>query len=226
MKVLQILSGGMDSSTLALWHLARGDEISALSFHYGQRHSGELVAARQLCDMYGIPWDMIQISGFAQLIPGCSLTDMGTDTPHGHYAAENMKATVVPSRNAIMLSMAFGVAVANGFDAISFGAHSGDHTIYPDCRMGFIHRMEEALNSGVWTKQGRRIEILAPFLTLSKTDIVRLGDNLNVPWAATWTCYEGGDRHCGLCGACQERKEAFSDAGVTDPTEYNTAVGV
>lgn len=220
MRVLQILSGGMDSATLALWHLSNSDDLMCLSFNYGQRHRRELAYARRLCERYDIPWQQVDMPLFGELLPGSSLTDTRVHTPHGHYAAENMKQTVVPSRNAIMLSMAFGVAVAQGFDSVSFGAHAGDHTIYPDCRRPFIEGLEHALNLGVW--QSNRVEILAPFITLRKTDIVRLGDNLGVPWEDTWTCYEGASNgvHCGLCGACQERKEAFSDAGVNDPTIY------
>lgn len=218
MKVLLILSGGMDSATLLAWHLARGDEVHALSFDYGQRHFRELDAAQDLSEWYGVPWTRIDLFGFADKVPGSSLTDHSMETPVGHYAADNMKGTVVPSRNAIMLSVAFGIAAAQGMDAVSFGAHSGDHTIYPDCRRPFIEALETALNLGVWVD--KRIEILAPFLTLSKIDIVRLGDNLGVPYNLTWTCYEGGEKHCGLCGACQERKEAFAEAAVEDPTIY------
>ena len=217
-KVLLILSGGMDSATLLAWHLARGDEVQALSFDYGQRHRRELDAAATLTDLYQVPWDTVEIRGFAEAVPSSSLTNVSMATPVGHYAADNMKGTVVPSRNAIMLATAFGIAVAQGSDAVSFGAHSGDHTIYPDCRRPFIEALETALNLGVW--YDHQIELLAPFLTLSKIDIVRLGDNLGVPYDMTWTCYEGGETHCGLCGACQERKEAFAEAEVEDPTIY------
>jgi len=215
MSTILILSGGMDSATLAC---DLPDLELCLSFDYGQRHVRELAAAVAITQFLGVDHRVITIDGFAQACPGSSLTDRAVATPHGHYADETMRATVVPSRNAIMLSVAFGVAVANGADRIATAVHAGDHTIYPDCRPPFLAALEEALNLGVWSPQ--RITINTPYLHLTKTDIARRGAELGVPYDLTWTCYEGGEKHCGLCGACQERKEAFRDAGVLDPTEY------
>jgi 7-cyano-7-deazaguanine synthase len=162
----------------------------------------------------------MRLEGFAAACPGSSLTDSAVPTPHGHYAAETMKATVVPSRNAIMLSAAFGVAVAHGAQRVATAVHAGDHTIYPDCRPEFLTALEQALNLGVWAPAP--LTLHAPYLHLSKTDIARRGAVLGVPYGVTWTCYDPqpDGRHCGLCGACQERKEAFRDAGVLDTTEY------
>jgi 7-cyano-7-deazaguanine synthase len=216
-KVIQILSGGMDSATLLYWHLRQGHDVRCISFDYGQRHRRELASAASLCDGVRVPWHMIEVHGLRSLLRGSSLTDASVDTPHGHYAAENMKQTVVPSRNAIMLSMAFGVAVAHDANAVSIGVHAGDHAIYPDCRKPFIQALEEALNLGTWRDGDKRIEIFTPFLYEDKGYICRRGTELGVPWELTWTCYEGGRHPCGKCGACQERAEAFAAAGVKDP---------
>ena len=217
MKTVLILSGGMDSATLA-YDLPGGDDLLCLSFDYGQRHRRELEAAAAIARVRGAEHRIIRLDGFAAACPGSSLTDPTVATPHGHYAAETMKQTVVPSRNAILLSTAFGVAVAHGAGQVAAAVHGGDHAIYPDCRPAFMAALEQALNLGVWAETPLRLH--APYLHLTKTDIARRGAELGVPFGLTWTCYEAGDRHCGLCGACQERKEAFQDAGLIDPTEY------
>ena len=216
MKTVLILSGGMDSATLA-YDLPGGDDLLCLSFDYGQRHRRELVAAAWIANDRGAEHRVIRLEGFAAACPGSSLTDPAIATPHGHYAAENMKQTVVPSRNAIMLATAFGVAVAHGAGRVATAVHTGDHTIYPDCRPAFMAALEKALNLGVW---GGFVAIHAPYIDVTKTDIARRGATLGVPYGQTYTCYDGGELHCGRCGACQERQEAFRDAGLVDPTEY------
>ncbi len=217
MKTVLILSGGMDSATLA--YEPDLGELLCLSFDYGQRHVRELQAAADIAAAVGAEHRVLHLEGFAAACPGSSLTDPAVAVPHGHYAAETMKATVVPSRNAILLATAFGVAVAHGAERVATAVHAGDHAIYPDCREPFIRALEDALNLGVWSD--RRIAIHAPYLALSKTDIARRGDALGVPYGLTWTCYDPqGEVHCGRCGACQERKEAFREAGLVDPTEY------
>ncbi|MEA1050471.1 7-cyano-7-deazaguanine synthase QueC [Lamprobacter modestohalophilus] len=215
MKTVLILSGGMDSATLA--YEPDLGELLCLSFDYGQRHVRELQAAAAIAKERGAEHRIIRLEGFAEACPGSSLTDRSVAVPHGHYEAPTMKQTVVPSRNAIMLSAAFGIAVAHGADQIATAVHSGDHAIYPDCRPEFIAHLTGALNLGVWSDG---VVIAAPYIGMSKTGIARRGAELGVPYALTYTCYEGGEKHCGLCGACQERKEAFRDAGVADPTEY------
>lgn len=215
MKTVLILSGGMDSATLA--YEPDLGELLCLSFDYGQRHVRELEAAAAIAKERHAEHRIIRLEGFAEACPGSSLTDRSVAVPHGHYEAPTMKQTVVPSRNAIMLSTAFGVAAANGADQIATAVHAGDHAIYPDCRPQFIENLATALNLGVWADW---TAIKAPYIGLSKTDIARRGAELSVPYALTYTCYEGGEKHCGLCGACQERKEAFREAGVADPTEY------
>ena len=216
MKTVLILSGGMDSATLA--YEPNLGELLCLSFDYGQRHIRELHAAAAIAKARGADHRIIRLCGFAGACPGSSLTDPTVATPRGHYEAPTMKQTVVPSRNAIMLATAFGIAVANRADQIATAVHAGDHAIYPDCREPFIRALEDALNLGVWSDN--RVTIHAPYLRINKTNIAKHGSALGVPYALTYTCYEGGERHCGLCGACQERREAFHEAGVSDPTVY------
>lgn len=209
-----ILSGGMDSTTLAYWLANRlPDRVIALSFDYGQRHKRELDCAAITADALGFEHHVIPLA-IGKLLKGSSLTDPTMNTPHGHYAAENMKQTVVPSRNAIMLAIAHGVAASHGIEQVLIGAHAGDHTIYPDCRDPFFKALQFALNEGgLWHKP---VKIVAPFQELDKGDIALLGDALGVDWAATHTCYEGIYPPCGKCGACQERAEAFARVGVID----------
>lgn len=218
MKTVLTLSGGMDSATLA--YESELGELLCLSFDYGQRHARELQAAADIAHTLQAEHRIVTLRGFAEACPRSSLTNQRMAVPHGHYEAESMKQTVVPSRNAIMLATAFGVAVASGADQIATAVHAGDHAIYPDCRIAFIQALEEALNLGVWSK--KTIAIKTPYIGLNKTDIARRGDGLGVPYDLTWTCYDpqAGGLHCGRCGACQERKEAFSDARIKDPTRY------
>ena len=222
MKTVLILSGGMDSATLA-FDLPGGEDLLCLSFDYGQRHRRELEAAARIAAARQAEHRIIRLEGFAAACPGSSLTDPAIATPHGHYQAETMKQTVVPGRNAIMLATAFGIATAQGANQVATAVHAGDHAIYPDCRPAFIAALETALNLGVWADEPIRLH--APYLDLSKTAIARRGAELGVPFALTWTCYEGGAVHCGQCGSCQERQEAFREAGLIDPTEYAHADG-
>ena len=222
MKTVLILSGGMDSATLA-YDLPGGEDLLCLSFDYGQRHRRELEAAARIAAERQAEHRIIRLEGFAAACPGSSLTDPTVATPHGHYAAETMKQTVVPGRNAMMLGIAFGVAAAHGAGQVATAIHSGDHTLYPDCRPAFVAALEQALNLGVWTDEPLRL--YAPYIELTKTAIARRGAELGVPFALTWTCYESGPAHCGQCAACQERQEAFREAGLVDPTDYAHADG-
>jgi 7-cyano-7-deazaguanine synthase len=222
MKAVVILSGGMDSTALAYWAVAAGADVRLLSFDYGQRHVTELHHARRIAERLGLPHAVLDLRGLRDLLPGSALTDAAVDVPEGHYAAPSMKATVVPNRNAIMLAIAYGHAVAHACDAVLFGAHAGDHTIYPDCRTPFVETLNAALRIGnEWADPVP--SVLAPFVRKTKADIAVLGDGLGVPWGDTWSCYAGGARHCGRCGTCVERIEAFREGGVVDPTEYEAA---
>ena len=199
---------------------AQGCELIAISFDYGQRHRKEVTFAEQIAGELNASWTLIDLhaAGLTSFLTGSALTDDTVAVPDGHYADESMKLTVVPNRNAIMLSIACALAVTRDAGAVAFGAHAGDHFIYPDCRPEFVHAFELMVNIAV---EGlASIEILAPFLSMTKTDIVRLGDELRVPFERTWSCYRGGVSHCGTCGTCFERREAFAGAHVTDPTVY------
>jgi 7-cyano-7-deazaguanine synthase len=216
MKVVLILSGGLDSSVLLARLLADRHEVHALSVDYGQRHRRELDAAREIAAHYGVEHRVADLSGLRPLLAGSSQTDASVPVPHGHYAEESMKATVVPNRNMLLLGAAGAWAISLKADAVAYGAHAGDHAIYPDCRPAFVNALESALLLADW----HQVRILRPFIGLTKADIARLGKDLGVPIAKTWSCYEGGDIHCGACGTCWERRESFLLAGVDDPTEY------
>lgn len=219
MKAVVIVSGGMDSVTLAYHLNQQGYDLHLVSFDYGQRHRRELVCAAWHAVALGAGHTVIDISGIRPLLKGSALTD-DVSVPHGHYAEETMRSTVVPNRNAIMLSIAWGVACVEGADVLACGVHAGDHHIYPDCRPEFVAALNEALRSGTQGHRFDGLQLVAPFVHMSKTDIAAVGGRLGVPFEHTWTCYEGGEHHCGGCGACVERREAFSDSGVPDPTVY------
>jgi 7-cyano-7-deazaguanine synthase len=197
-----------------------GDDLIAVSFDYGQRHAKEIEHAARCAERLDAEHCVIDLRSVGSLLSGSALTDAAVDVPEGHYTDASMAATVVPNRNAIILSVAVGVAVARSADAVATAVHAGDHTVYPDCRPAFIEAFErEALvaNEG-FIRDGFRV--LAPFLHLKKDEIVARGAGLGVPFAETWSCYVGGDQHCGRCGTCVERREAFDLAGVADPTTY------
>src|SRR6266545_3758570 len=196
-----VVSGGMDSVTLAFLLHAEGWRLTIVSFDYGQRHRRELRCAQSAAGRLGAGHHVIDLTAVGTLLGGSALTDGSVTVPEGHYTDVSMRATVVPNRNAILLAVATGVAVAEGASAVAFRAHAGDHPIYPDCRPAFV-------------------EVLAPFIGKTKADIVWLGVQLGVPYAETWSCYVGGEAHCGRCGTCTERREAFMLANVPDPTAY------
>lgn len=217
MKIVAIVSGGMDSATL-LHHLLEEDhEVISLSVDYGQRHSVELDYAVAMAKHLNIPHRVADLRPINPLIRGqSSQANLDVAVPEGHYADENMKQTVVPNRNMIMLSVAIGHAISEGAGAVAYGAHAGDHTIYPDCRASFASAMETAALLCDW----QEIQLLRPFITIGKHDIAKLGSELRVPFGMTWSCYKGGTKHCGKCGTCVERIEAFELADVPDPTLY------
>jgi len=221
-RVVAVVSGGLDSTTMAYHLRAEGCALNAIAFDYGQRHRKELAFAEQMAADLDSPWTLIDLraAGLTKILTGSALTDLTVTVPDGHYADESMKSTVVPNRNAIMLSIACALAVTREAGAVAFGAHTGDHFIYPDCRPEFVRAFEAMVNVAV---EGlASIEILAPFLSMTKTDIVKFGAELKVPFERTWSCYKGGALHCGTCGTCVERREAFAEAHVIDPTRYES----
>ena len=214
-KVVVIYSGGMDSFTVLNKALQQGHEVYALSFDYGQRHVKELKVAAQVCEKLGVSHKIVDISAINRLIGGSSLTD-DIEVPEGHYEEESMKSTIVPNRNMILLSLAVGYAVSLKASKVYYGAHSGDHAIYPDCRPEFVQKMDDVCRIANYDA----VEIFSPYLNNTKLDILTDGLKMGLDYSQTWTCYNGRDKACGKCGACQERLEAFALNNVTDPIEY------
>lgn len=211
-------SGGLDSTTLAAHYDRSHHRLILLSFNYGQRHTRELQAARAVATHFGAEHHVIDLTDVGALMPGSALTDPTVTLPEGHYAEESMRATVVPNRNAIMANIAVGIASARGADLVALGIHAGDHAVYPDCRPPFLAALRACT---VQALDGfHRPAIEAPFIHWSKTDIADHGDTIGAPLHLSWSCYAGGDVHCGRCGTCVERAEAFRDAGIPDPTTY------
>ena len=209
-----IVSGGLDSITL-LYDKAETIAL-AISFDYGQNHSRkELPYAEYHCQKLGIPHITIPLTFMHQYFKS-SLLEGAEAIPEGHYEEENMKSTVVPFRNGIMLAIATGIAESHELKRVYIANHGGDHTIYPDCRPEFIDAMDKATSAGTFVD----VRVEAPYTNISKADIVRRGTALGIDYAKTWSCYKGSEIHCGKCGTCVERKEAFAHAGVEDPTEY------
>lgn len=208
MKVVTILSGGMDSTTLVYDLIKRGHEVKCLSFNYGQRHKKELEYASKTCEKLGIEHSIINLEGITSLISNSALTG-DIEVPEGHYEDETMKRTVVPNRNMIMLSIAIGYAENLGYECVAIANHSGDHAIYPDCRTEFIKKLSEAAELGTYNE----IYIFAPYSNITKTDIAKIGLNLGIDYdKETWSCYKGGEEHCHKCGTCVERDEAINEA--------------
>ena len=213
--VVVIYSGGMDSFTLLHLARSRGLKVHALSFNYGQRHVRELEAARAMCQAEGIPHKVIDIRAMSEVMAGSSLTS-DAEVPEGHYEEDSMKSTVVPNRNMILLSLATGYAVTVGAGAVWYGAHGGDHAIYPDCRPEFVEKMDAVCRIANYEPVG----IEAPFMAMDKGEILAEGLKLGLDYSQTWTCYNGRDKACGRCGSCVERLEAFAAHGLEDPLAY------
>ena len=210
-----IVSGGMDSITMLYEYKER--IALGISFDYGSNHNArEIPFAAMHCERLGIKHIVINL-GFMHQYFKSSLLEGAEAIPEGNYDEENMKSTVVPFRNGIMLSIAAGVAESNGLKYVMMANHGGDHTIYPDCRPEFVSAMSEATRLGTYPS----IEVLAPYTDITKSDIARHGKALGIDYAETWSCYKGGEHHCGKCGTCRERIEALADAGIEDHTVYD-----
>ena len=215
-KVVVLCSGGMDS-VAALYDAAEIHEVTAaISFHYGAKHNDrEIPFAKWHADHLGIPHITVPLAFIGEQFES-DLLQKGGEIPKGHYEEETMKKTVVPFRNGIMLSIAGGFAESKGAHGLVIAAHSGDHAIYPDCREDFLSAMADAIRLGTYA----RVEVMRPFVTMTKTEIARRGHDLGVDFSQTWSCYVGGEVQCGECGTCVERREAFLLAGILDPTPY------
>lgn len=209
-----ILSGGMDSVTL-LYNHKKSIKL-AITFDYGSNHAQKEIACAKLhAERLGIEHLVIPLDFIKQYFKSSLLEGAGA-IPEGHYAAENMKSTVVPFRNGIMLSIAAGIAESRGLDRVLIANHAGDHAIYPDCRAEFIDNMSRAMSAGSYN----HVQIEAPYTNISKGEIAKIGKQLGIDYTETWSCYKGGEKHCGKCGTCVERKEALAYAGIEDKTQY------
>jgi len=214
-KAVIILSGGLDSTTLLYDIKKQGYETYALSFDYNQKHKKELECATQTCEKLNIPHKILDLSILNDIAPS-ALTRADWKVPEGHYADENMKQTVVPNRNMIMLSLAAAYCIGIKAKKLFYGAHSGDHDIYPDCRKVFINAIQTVLQLCDWNE----VHLEAPYWNIDKEGIILRGELLKVDYSKTWTCYVGEEKACGKCGSCVERLEAFEKANVKDPIKY------
>ena len=222
-KVVVIYSGGLDSTTL-LYHLrAEGNEVKALSVNYRQRHlERELAAAKTICGSLGVEQQIVDLTALVRLFGRNALSDQQVPVPESEYTAPTMQLTTVPNRNMLLLSIGLAWAISLECDAVAFGAHGGEYTPYPDCQPSFAEAMDRAARVCDWHPR----QVLAPFVHLDKAGVVCRGAELGVPFELTWSCYKGGAKHCGKCGTCLDRRQAFQRAGVVDPTEYESETPV
>ncbi len=211
------MSGGLDSTTLFYWVLKQCYEPHVLSFNYGQRHKKELDFARKTCEKLGVNHKIVDIRSIQELLKGSALTSESVMVPEEHYSHESQKITIVPNRNSIMLNIAIGYAMNIGVDEVFYAAHYNDRAIYPDCRWEFV----ESINiTAKLANDNPRLKITAPFVHKTKAEIVKIGYELGVPFEDAWSCYEGNEKACGVCGTCRERIEAFQLNNLRDPLEY------
>lgn len=219
-KAVVIASGGIDSSTLLFKMVNENYETYALTFIYGQKHKKEIESAKWICERLKVSHTILDLSVLKQILTGSALTDSSIAIPEvpadvSHY--DTLKATIVPNRNSIFLSIAIAYAVTTGANRVFFGAHHSDRGVYPDCRPEFVEVFESAERLAT---DNPNLIIKAPFAQMDKSDIVKLGTELGVPYQKTWSCYRGDELHCGVCSSCRERKRAFTQSGVSDPTRY------
>ena len=216
-KAIIVLSGGMDSGVLLADYSTKVDFVGAIFFNYGSRHNlKEMACAEILAERYGVPLHKIDMPFINQLFNSSLLSSSDMEIPDGHYEEESMKSTVVPFRNGIMLAIATGFAESSDADLVLIGSHAGDHAIYPDCRPEFNQAFAQAAKHGTYNQ----VEISAPYSTISKGGIAKIGYAIDFPFQNSWTCYKGQEVHCGTCGSCTERKEALAQPGHSDPTKY------
>ncbi len=217
-KCVLCYSGGLDSTVLLYQLRKEGYDVHCLSVNYGQRHDREVNHALRLCKELNVDFRTIYIDLKRTVLLDCKSSQINDSVPvpDGHYTDETMKATIVPNRNMILLSLATALAISLKAPIIAYAAHAGDHAIYPDCRPEFVVGMAAVIRCCDWYKP----DLITPFLDRSKADIVKLGAELGVPFEKTYSCYKGGEKHCGRCGTCVERRESFQLAGIPDPTEY------
>lgn len=219
-RTVVIYSGGMDSYTVLHRALREGLDVRALSFDYGQRHARELEVAKRVCRELGVSHQRVDIRAIHGLIDNSALTDASRELPEGDYGEETLSATVVPNRNMILLALAIAKAVNVGAGRVDYGAHGGDHVLYPDCRPEFV----EAMNAVAGIANFDAVEIHAPFLRATKAQILAEGLAMGLDYTDTWTCYRGEALACGRCGSCRERLAAFAANGISDPIAYAEGV--
>lgn len=221
-KTIVLVSGGLDSVTALYRAAAETSVLAGLSFHYGSKHNDrEIPLAKWHAENLGIPHLTIPLDFIGEQFES-DLLKKGGEIPQGHYEEESMKKTVVPFRNGIMLAIAGGLAESKGADGLVIAAHAGDHAIYPDCREDFMEAMGAAIRLGTYAE----VELLRPFIAMTKAEIVLEAARLGVDFVKTWSCYVGGETQCGACGTCVERREAFLLAGLADPTSYLQATSL
>ena len=213
-----LFSGGLDSTVLLAKLVADGRRVLAMGVDYGQRHRREIDSARAICAKFGVEYRLADLRAIAPIFGKNSLTDGSVPVSQGAYDEAGMKTTVVPARNLILISLATAWAISEKCDTVAYAAHGGDHTIYPDCRPEFAEKLADVVRISDWHK----VELERPFVSMTKSDIVALGAKVGAPFELTWSCYNGGEKHCGKCGTCIERREAFREAGIPDPTIYES----
>ena len=212
-KITLIYSGGSDSFTLLNYAISKNIDVDCITFSYGQKHKKEIDYAKSVCRESNKKHTIIDIDNTEALFGSSSLTSDDNQIPYGSYMEDTMRSTIVPNRNMIFLSYAIAYSIANKINEVWYGAHAGDHFIYPDCRPEFL----DAMNNAAGLCDPNKIVIEAPFINLTKGEIIKIGLNLDLDYSKAWTCYEGKDIPCGRCGSCVERAEAFLDNSQTDP---------
>ena len=214
MNVLVICSGGLDSTTLVYDAVEKnGDSVGMVTFDYGQRHKWEIEHAKRTATKLNLQHFIVKLP-IGELLPGSALTDTTVSVPEKDYTEETLAVTVVPNRNAIMLSVAAGIAKAHGYETVYAGMHGADHAVYADRRPEFVSAFDVAMQLAC------DVKIEAPYVLIDKADIASIGARLKVPYEDTYSCYNGREKHCGVCSTCRERHRALTAAGIDDPTDY------
>jgi len=216
MKILQIFSGGMDSTALLYDFINKGHTVETIWFDYGQKHKKEQLYAKEICNTLKVKLSEVNLEQINKFLTNSSLSG-DKEVPDVHYEDDEAISTIVPNRNMMMLSIAVAKAINDKFDAVAFGCHYGDRVVYPDCRIEYT----SALQTAIYLADRHLVKLLTPFIDITKADIITIGEKNKVPWTKTWTCYKGLEKHCGKCPTCIERREAFHLAKVQDPTEYD-----